>query len=146
MKRIVITLLLVFCASFIFAQETVIGSVYLKVDAGERYELYQSSANSFRAALKGWEYVESKDKTVRYSYDELYAKLKEEALRKYGSLYPDLDLKDFKYKSEYTDLPDKENYSQVCGSSTKYKRTEREAKYYECSATVVVRGNNSLTR
>ena len=139
MRRIIIVVLLAFCISAGFAQETIIGSVYLRVDAGEQYELYQNSADSFRAYLKGWEYVGSKDKMVTYSYDELYAKLKKEALRIYGSSYPDLDLRNFDYELKYEDLPDEVYNTQVCGSSTQYKKKEREAKYYNCSATVVVK-------
>ena len=142
MRRIIIVILLAFCISAGFAQETIIGSVYLRVDAGESYELYESSADSFRQYLSGWKHQGGRDKTVCYSYDELYAKLKKEALRKYGSSYPDLELKDFDYKIKYTkpgELPDKKSHSQVVGSSTEYKKKDRIAKYYECSATVVVK-------
>lgn len=121
--------------------ETVIGSVFLRVDAGESYELYESSADSFRQYLSGWKHQGWRDKTVSYSYDELYAKLKKEALRKYGSSYPDLKLKDFNYEMKYTEpgeLPDTKSHSQVVGSSTEYKKKDRIAKYYNCSATVVV--------
>lgn len=142
MKKTTIALLLTFCVSAVFAQETVIGSVYLRVDAGETYELWESSADSFLKFLSGWKHVGWRDKTVSYSYDELYAKLKKEALRKYGSSYPDLKLKDFDYEMKYTEpgeLPDEESYTQVVGSTTKYKTKDRIAKYYNCSATVVVR-------
>lgn len=132
-------ILLAFCISAGFAQETIIGSVYLRVDAGESYELYESSADSFRQYLSGWKHQGGRDKTVSYSYDELYAKLKKEALRKYGSSYPDLDLRNFDYELEYEDLPDEVHNTQVCGSSTQYKKKERKAKYYNCSATVVVK-------
>lgn len=142
MKKAVITLLILFCISALFAQETVVGSVYLRVDAGEYYNLYESSADSFRQYLQGWKFQGERDKTVSYSYDELRAKLKKEALRKYGSSYPDLELKDFNYKMKYTEpgeLPDTKSHTQVVGSSTEYKKKDRIAKYYECSATVVVK-------
>lgn len=142
MKKTIIALLLTFCISAVFAQESIIGSVYLRVDAGEMYELWESSADSFLKFLSGWKHIGGRDKTVSYSYDELYAKLKNEALRKYGSAYPDLELKDFNYKMKYTefgDLADEEYYTQVVGSSTKYKKKDRIAKYYNCSATVIVK-------
>lgn len=142
MKRTIIALMLAFSISAIFAQnnrETVIGSVYLEVNAGEQYDLYESSADSFLEFLKGWKYVGVRDKMVIYSDGELYAKLKAVALRKYGSSYPDLDLKDFDYEDEIIDLPDEEYYTQVVGSSTKYKKKGRAARIYKCSANVVVK-------
>lgn len=135
--------MLAFSISAVFAQsEQTIGSVYLRIDAGEMYELYENSADSFFLILAGWRHLGGRDKTVTYSYDQLYAKLKAEALRKYGSSYPNLDLKNFDYEMKYTepgDLPDEESYTQVIGSSTIYKTKNRIAKYYNCSATVVVK-------
>jgi len=142
MKKTIIALLLTFCISAVFAQQTVIGSVYLRVDAGESYELWESSADSFLKFLSGWKHIGWKDKMVSYSYDELYAKLKKEALRKYGSSYPDLELSDFDYEMKHTEpgeLSDEESYTNVVGSSTKYKKKDRIARYYNCSATVVVK-------
>lgn len=143
MKKTMIALLLTFCISAVFAQsEQTIGSVYLRIDAGEMYELYENSADSFFSFLAGWKHLGGRDETVTYSYDQLYAKLKAEALRKYGSSYPNLDLKNFDYEMKYTDpgdLPDEKSYTQVIGSSTEYKKKDRIAKYYNCSATVVVK-------
>ena len=136
MKRTIIALMLAFSISAIFAQnnrETVIGSVYLEVNAGEHYELYKSSLDSFLDFLKGWIYLGVRDNMVVYSYGELYAKLKAEALRKYGSSYPDLYLKDFYYEDEIIHLPDVEYQKSV-----RYKRTDRAARIFKCSATVVV--------
>lgn len=125
-------------ASKIAITETVIGSVSLSVNAGEMYDLYESSADSFLEYLAGWKYLGAKDKRIRYTDEQLYDKLKDKALREYGSFYPDLDLKDFKWNVDEEDAPDEVSYSQVVGSSAKYKMKNRVVRIYKCSATVVV--------
>ena len=140
-KNLVITLLLFWVVSSIFAQnstEIVIGSVSGTQNAGEVYDLYQSSADSFREYFAGWQSLGVKDYRVDYSYNQLYDICLDEAKRQYGRDYPNLYMKNFYYNIDEIELPDEESYSQVVGSSTKYRKKERRKRIYNYSATVVV--------
>lgn len=142
-KNVLVTLLLALgisaipVQSFSQSNERVIGSVSGKIEAGEMYELYKSSADSFREYLAGWVHVGPRDKTVNYSYSELYEKCLEEARRQYR-YYSNLSLRDFDYKVKFQELDDEQYYSNVVGSSTEYKKKDRQQKVYIYSATVVV--------
>ena len=137
----VVALLLMFGASTNFAQsstERVIGSISGTQDAGEIYDLYKSSADSFRDYLSGWKFVGEQDRRVTYSFDQLYNKCLDEAKRQYGNNYPNLYLKKFSYDINEEELPDEEYHSQVIGSSAQYRKKERRKRIYTYSATVVV--------
>lgn len=146
-KNGLVSLLLILGASTIFAvhpaevqpsdNETVIGNISGEQDAGEQYDLYKSSADSFRAYLAGWTYVGERDKMVTYSESQLYEKCLNEAKQQYGRYYPDLYLKDFHVRVELEHLDDEEYYSGAVGSSTKYRKKSRVKRVYTYTATVV---------
>ena len=117
----------------------VVGSVSGRQEAGEMYELYQSSDDSFRDYLAGWRYMGAKDKTRDYSFDKIYNICLEQANREYGRYYSNLDVTDVTYNIKYEPLQDEEYYSNVVGSSTQYRKTDRSQKVYTYSATVIVR-------
>ncbi len=143
MKNVLVALFFVLGISAIpvqsFSQSNarVVGSVSGEIIAGEMYELYKSSADSFRDYLAGWQHVGPRDKTINYSYSELYEKCLEEARRQYRN-YSNLSLDDFDYKIEYEELNDERYYTNVVGSSTEYKKKDRQQKVYIYSAIVVV--------
>lgn len=118
--------------------EMVVGSVSGSLDAGEAYELWKSSADSFREYLAGWRDMGWKDNRKDYSYNELYNKCLDEARRQYGRYYPNLYLKNFDYDVKEEQLEDIEYYSQVVGSSTQFRKKDRVKRFYLYSATVVV--------
>ena len=118
--------------------ETVVGSVSGSVDAGEAFELYRSSADSFRDFLSGWKDIGWKDRRRTYSYSEIYDLCLEEAKRQYGNYYPNLYLKNVHYYFKDEGLEDIEYYSQEIGSSTQYRKKERVKRVYYYSASVVV--------
>lgn len=120
------------------SNERVIGSVFGSVDAGKKYEVYKNSADSFRDYLAGWQYVGARDERKTLSDNEIYDICLKDAKEKYGDNYPNLYLKDIRYKVKYEDLPDEQRHSQVVGSSTKYEFRDQRLKVYEYSATVVV--------
>lgn len=119
--------------------EKVIGYVSGEVDAGEVYELYKSSADSFRGYLAGWQNVGLKDRRTSYSDNQLYDKCLEAARKQYGKYYPDLYIKETSFGVEDRYLEDEEYYSQQVGSSTKYRKRDRKQRVYTYSATVVVK-------
>jgi hypothetical protein len=121
-----------------YGTETVVGSVSGSVDAGEAYELWKSSADSFREYLAGWRDMGWKDNRKDYSYNELYNKCLDEARRQYGRYYPNLYLKNFDYDIKEENLEDIEYYSQVVGSSTQFRKKDRVKRIYKYSASVVV--------
>ena len=145
-KNLVVALLLMLGVSAFntqsFAQsyvtETVVGSVSGSVDAGEAYELWKSSADSFREYLAGWRDMGWKDNRKDYSYNELYNKCLDEAKRQYGRYYPNLYLKNFDYDVKEEELEDIEYYTQVVGSSTQFRKKDRVKRVYLYSASVVV--------
>lgn len=120
-----------------YGSETVVGSVSGSLDAGEAYQLYKSSADSFREYLAGWRDMGWKDTRRTYSYNEVYDKCLEDAKRQYGKYYPNLYLKNFDYNIKEEELEDIEYYSQVVGSSTQFRKKERVKRIYIYSATVV---------
>ena len=120
-----------------YVSETVVGSVSGRQDAGEVYDLYKSSADSFREYLAGWKFVGERDKRVTYSESQLYEICMNEAKRQYGRYYSNLYLKDFYYSIKEEPLDDEEYYSQQVGSSTQYRKKERRKRVYIYSATVV---------
>lgn len=121
-----------------YGSETVVGYVSGSVDAGEAYELWKSSADSFREYLAGWRDMGWKDNRKDYSYNELYNKCLDEAKRQYGRYYPNLYLKNFDYDVKEEELEDIEYYSQVVGSSTQFRKKDRVKRVYLYSASVVV--------
>ena len=139
-KNIVVALLLMLGVYSAHAQ-SVLGTVSGELDAGEMYDLYRSSSDSFREYLAGWKYVGARDKTVSYTYDEVYDKCLQKAKRQY-SYFTDVDLKDLHYDIEYERLDDLVSHTQEVGSSTEYKRTDRQKKVYKYSATVVVKNTS----
>lgn len=121
-----------------YGSETVIGSVSGSLDAGEAFELYKSSADTFRDYLAGWRDLGWKDQRRTYTYDEVYNKCLEKAKRQYGRNYSNLYLKNFDYDVKEEEVDDYEYYSQVAGSSTQYRKKECVKRVYKYSATVVV--------
>ena len=116
-----------------------VGSVSGRQEAGEMYELYKSSADSFREYLAGWHYVGSKDRTRDYSFDQIHNICLEKAQREYGRYYSNIDVIDVTYNVKYEPQEDETYNSQVIGSSAEYKKKERELKVYVYSATVIER-------
>lgn len=126
------------CFAQSYGSEQVVGYVSGSLDAGEAYELYRSSADSFREYLAGWKDMGWRDNMKNYSYDEVYNKCLDDAKRQYGRYYPNLYLKNFDYDIKEIELDDMEYYSQVSGSSTQFRKKQRVKKEYRYSATVVV--------
>ena len=126
------------------SKEMVIGSVSGRIDAGEVYELYEKSIDTFRQYLRSrftdrWKSLGQRDKRVTYSRSEIYDICLAEAKRQYGKNYPNLYLKDFHFSEEEEELEDEEYNSQNLSSTARYKKEERRNRIYEYSAIVVVK-------
>lgn len=115
----------------------VVGSVSGEKEAGEMYELYKSSADSFREYLAGWRDMGPRDRTRDYSFDQIYNMCLEQAKREYGRYYSNIDVKGVTYNIEYQSLDDEEYYSNEIGSSAQYRKKKRQQKIYIYSATVI---------
>lgn len=145
LKEIVATTFLILGIPAVFAQnhtyssssEIVIGTISGEISKGEAYELYESSADSFLGYLAGWKHAGRRDSRVMFSDRDIYNECLAEAKRRYGSSYQNLTVKDIQVRFEEQHLPDEEYYSQVAGSSTKYREKERVKSVYMYTATVV---------
>ena len=139
-KNFLLTLLFILGSSTMSAQDyKVVGRVSGIQKAGEMYELYKSSADSFRDYLAGWRHLGPRDKTKDYSYEQIYNICLEQAKREYGSYYSNIDVTGVTYDVKYEPLEDEEYYSHEVGSSTQYRKKERSQKIYKYSASVIVR-------
>ena len=88
-KSIVVVAILMFSISSILSQSTQsseieIGTISGEQEAGQAYDLYRSSADSFAEYLAGWTYVGEKDRRVDYSDNQIYEKCLEKAKERYG--------------------------------------------------------------
>ena len=87
-KKLLLTLLFILGIFTVSAQDyRVVGNVSGRLEAGEMYELYKSSADSFRDYLAGWQHLGSKDKTKDYSFNQIYDICLEQAKSEYGRYY-----------------------------------------------------------
>lgn len=137
-KKTLVVWLFVLGISTMSAQNyRVVGNVYGNLDAGEMYEFYKSSADSFREYLAGWRHMGPRDNTRDYSREQLYDICLEQAKREYGSYYSNIDVIGLDYNVDYKSLPDEEYYSNVVGSSTQYRKKDRRQKIYTYSAIVI---------
>ena len=137
-KKLLFTLLFVLGISTMSAQGyRVVGSVSGMKEAGEMYELYKSSADSFREYLAGWRHLGPRDRTRDYSYDQIYNMCLEQARREYGRYYSNIDVTGVTYDVKFEPLDDVEYYSNEVGSSAQFRKKERTQKIYIYSATVV---------
>ena len=137
-KKALLLLLFIFGISAMSAQNyRVIGSVSGIQNAGEMFELYKSSADSFREYLAGWRHLGPRDDTKDYSYDQINKICLEQAKREYGRYYSNIDVIGLKYDIDYEYLEDEEYYSNVVGSSAQYRKKDRQQKIYKYSATVI---------
>lgn len=137
-KKALLLLLFIFGISAMSAQNyRVIGSVSGIQNAGEMFELYKSSADSFREYLAGWRHLGSRDDTKDFSYDQINKICLEQAKREYGRYYSNIDVIGLKYDIDYEYLEDEEYYSNVVGSSAQYRKKDRQQKIYKYSATVI---------
>lgn len=139
-KKLLLTLFFIIGISTMSAQSyNVVGSVSGKQEAGEMFELYKNSADSFRDFLAGWQDMGPRDRTREYSYDQIYNICLEQAKREYGRYYSNIDVTSVRYIVNYEPLDDVEYYTSEVGSGTQYRKKERSQKVYMYSATVIVR-------